>query len=497
MGFLWKRGPSPPKKIPTDTVLPMPAWDDQRRMRHCCLHVTSRFDDVLSPEVLRQSLERLLQIDGWRTLGARLRMRDDGKLEYHLPAQYDAERPGFGFAVIKHAMCIKEHPLAARLPQATTQPSLLSDTADVSSICLGPDCPRDIDDWLYSDRPQLAIDVVLFDDATLLTVTFLHTLTDAMGLSSFMKAWTSIINGREDQVPAFHSVGEDPMAQFTEKTPAKASVNFPFLLTGIRLFSFILSYVFELLWYRGHNERVICIPGQYIDGLRNQALHDLSRDSQHPAPFLSESDILLAWWTKTLIKSLNPSPGRLISLLNVFDIRSTALPQSSSPNTALITNAALVSITFLRVRQILNKPVSFIASAIRTSLTQQRTLPQIEASFALQKSLSAKNAHPPMFGEANSLLVCCTNWNRGRFFEVDFSAAVTKSGIPPTDRPNALGRPSFVVPTQHSRGPGLRNIGPIIGKDAAGNWWLSSTVRTSAWAGIERELDILGGKKNR
>jgi hypothetical protein len=75
MVFFRRKAPLPPLRDPTDTVLPIPAWDDQHRMRACCLHVTYRFDDVLDPEVLRQSLERLLELDGWRTLGARLRKK--------------------------------------------------------------------------------------------------------------------------------------------------------------------------------------------------------------------------------------------------------------------------------------------------------------------------------------------------------------------------------------------------------------------------------------
>jgi hypothetical protein len=63
-----------PEKIPTDTVLPLQFWDDQRYTRAVCLDFTYRFDDVLDTEALRRSLERLLELDGWRTLGARLRM---------------------------------------------------------------------------------------------------------------------------------------------------------------------------------------------------------------------------------------------------------------------------------------------------------------------------------------------------------------------------------------------------------------------------------------
>lgn len=228
-------------------------------------------------------------------------------------------------------MGINKHPLAASFPQATGQPSLLGDPADLASVCLSADCPTRIEDWLYSDRPQLVIDVVLFGDATLLTVTFMHTLMDAMGLSSFLKAWTAVMNGREDQVPTFQQIGEDPAARFTDRTPAGTYVNSSFLLTGVRLLGFIASYLFELVWHRGQNERVICIPGRCVDEMREQALHELAQQNKEgPAPFLSESDVLLAWWLKALIKALNSSPNRLVSLLNVFDIRSTALQESSS-----------------------------------------------------------------------------------------------------------------------------------------------------------------------
>ncbi|KAH1550971.1 hypothetical protein KXX57_009062 [Aspergillus fumigatus] len=494
MGFFWKKAALPPPRNPSDTIVPLPAWDDQHRMRACCLHVTYRFDDVLDPEVLRQSLERLLELDGWRSLGGRLRRKDNGKLEYHIPAQYDTDRPGFNYTVVKHSMGINKHPLAASFPQATGQPSLLGDPADLASVCLSADCPTRIEDWLYSDRPQLVIDVVLFGDATLLTVTFMHTLMDAMGLSSFLKAWTAVMNGREDQVPTFQQIGEDPAARFTDRTPAGTYVNSSFLLTGVRLLGFIASYLFELVWHRGQNERVICIPGRCLDEMREQAMHELAQQNKEgPAPFLSESDVLLAWWLKALIKALNPSPNRLVSLLNVFDIRSTALQESSSTNTAFITNAALPAITFLRTKEILREPVSFIAFHIRQSLVQQRTLSQIEAFFAFDKSASEK--HPPVFGEPTSVLVCCSNWHRGRFFEVDFSSAVLAPGIPLHDRVHPLGRPSCVIPTHHSGGLSLRNVGPIIGKDASGNWWLSCTVRTSAWVGIEQELNALGAKK--
>jgi len=65
------KGPSPP--VYTDTVIPMFDFDDNSIYRNVLLYITLRFDDVLDPEKLRHSLERLMEIGDWRKLGARVR----------------------------------------------------------------------------------------------------------------------------------------------------------------------------------------------------------------------------------------------------------------------------------------------------------------------------------------------------------------------------------------------------------------------------------------
>jgi hypothetical protein len=54
--------------------------------------------------------------------------------------------------------------------------------------------PSRFEGWLQSDRPQLSIHIILFKDAILLTITFLHTLMDAMGLADLLQAWTAVLS---------------------------------------------------------------------------------------------------------------------------------------------------------------------------------------------------------------------------------------------------------------------------------------------------------------
>jgi hypothetical protein len=63
-----------PPAVPTDTVIPLNAGDDTEVLRSVCVVLSYRFDDVLDPEKLRSSFERLLERPGWRKIGARLRL---------------------------------------------------------------------------------------------------------------------------------------------------------------------------------------------------------------------------------------------------------------------------------------------------------------------------------------------------------------------------------------------------------------------------------------
>jgi len=63
-----------PPRIDTDQVIAINSFDDNSVNSSIVLYFTLRFDDVLDPEKLRAAFEKLLNRDGWRKLGARLRL---------------------------------------------------------------------------------------------------------------------------------------------------------------------------------------------------------------------------------------------------------------------------------------------------------------------------------------------------------------------------------------------------------------------------------------
>jgi hypothetical protein len=386
-------------------------------------------------------------------------------------------------------MNINEHPLVSRLPKMTDRPSVLNEPLGFLPVISSADAPTKLDDWLYSDCPQLIIHVATFNDVTLVTVTFSHTLTDMMGMGSILNAWTAILHGQEDQVPPFIGFDDDLLVSVTEATPPDKHVLWEKQLRGLSATCFRLRFTFEAYWYP-KEEHVVCVPGKYIKQMRQGALEQLAAESKSEGkePFLSEADVHYSWWSRVMLSALNPAADRTVALCSVFNIRGL-LGDLLPANGAYVGNAAKATCAILSVHQVLEKPLGFVASQLRAALLEQRTREQVEAIAAMQKAATEKTGSSVLyFGDQGMLALVCSDWSKAKLFEVDFSPAVVKVGLPLAQRANRLGRPSYILPAIHKGFYAARNSGVVVGQDPAGNWWSQWTMRADAWPKVEEVL---------
>jgi len=499
--------------VPTDHIIALHYFDDVEIFQAVVVDFALRFDDVLDHEKLRLALERLMQIGNWRKLGARLRRnvrlflqicgtclfvdadnsrQGQGKLEYHIPTSYDEKRPGFIYEQVEYAAKIGEHPIGCKIPRATSRPLVAGNVAELKPLTRSPDTPTTINDFLYSDRPQLSIKITSFEDATLVSLSWPHTFLDAMGRVALFKNWIAVLEGREQDVQPLHGYDSDPLITLGTK-PTEPSALAGRQIQGFSFFIFILRYLHELLWYPREESRVVCLPGHFIQGLKQEALEDLSKEEQKGdnKPFLSDGDIICAWWSRRVMEVLRPASYRTVAIMNSFGLRAALSRDLLPADRAYLSNASLGIYAFTSVRDILTKRLGVIASKVRESIAQQGTREQIEAFTALARDSIAIKGRGAIFGDSSSIYVVMTNWSAAKFFEVDLSAAVIKEGLPREVRANALGKPSYVHGDSIFTGYSARCAFPIMGKDAAGNYWLSGTLRKGLWSEIERTLEVL------
>ncbi|KAL4800583.1 squalene cyclase [Aspergillus venezuelensis] len=498
---LWRKQP---ETVPTDRIIPLRFWDDMRHLRCFVLDLILRFDHVLDESKLEASLSRLMEINNWGQLGARLRRNSSGRLEYHIPAEYSADRTAFCFASIRYDMNTRDHALASRIPQSGTlngRCGLFPSPSEFAPLLRHPQAPGSIEGWIHSDIPQLFINVVHFEDATFVTITHLHTLFDAFSVAAFLKAWTSVLAGREAEVPTFVPFEEDPLSMLGyDEALAQNYALYQSVLSGLGLMIFGLRLVYELFWFRTLKEHIIRIPGNYVRRMQKTAMLELESisDPADRPDFLSEGNIILAWWVRTMVKAFNPSPNRIIMVMNLMGILSilpdTILPQSTA--TSYVSNAILSVYSLLCAdRTLAAHNLTYIASNLRRDLKAHRTSDQVQAMAAIQRKSPLYT--PFLVGPSNLFFLSSTNLHAVRLFELDFSAAVSSaySSLPSQRLPRKLvtppGRPSLANYAMYCEGYPTRNLLRIMGRDAAGDWWLVCKARAGVWPAILRELRAL------
>lgn len=106
--------------------------------------------------------------------------QDNNKLEFHIPAQFDDERPAIAYHHERFDTSVKEHPLASKLPPvaASDVPQTTGKVEDFFSLMRQDGDPKTLEDYLYSDLPLLGLRIISFNDATLVTLSWSHVVLD-------------------------------------------------------------------------------------------------------------------------------------------------------------------------------------------------------------------------------------------------------------------------------------------------------------------------------
>lgn len=233
---------------------------------------------------------------------------------------------------------------------------------------------------------------------------------------------------------------------------------------------------------------MVGFPKAWVEKLQQQAIDERRANGslEHDA-FLSHEDVILAFWAKTTLSAQHLQPSQPVYIGNTMNLRASKevpVPEKA----AYIGNAATASVTLLTAAGIESLSVSELASRIREDLNRQRTPEQVKALVAWHLQCYSKGARFPVAGHWNQLLFSWSNWSRAKFFDLDFSSAVVKTGLPDSERRTEVGKPSLILPGGHTDRISLRSSGPLIGQDANGDWWANWIMRAEAWPAVEEAL---------
>ncbi|TID13819.1 hypothetical protein E6O75_ATG01797 [Venturia nashicola] len=472
--------------VETDDVYPVHSTDECTQHRGTILVWTLAFNDILDPGLLQKSLTELLNIGDWRKFGGRFRVKNDGCLEIHVPRPFTEDRPAIAFHHSSFQCNIEEHPSGKTYPRATKNPATLA-PPDYHGLAFPTGSPRTLADLLNTDRPLLTLHVSSFENATLVTLTYSHIIMDAMAMGVLLHAWSLVLSGKSSQVPTLLGTREDSLDAVASNLEAPAASEQDYImgqkpLKGWRMGIFILHYVWNLLWNSIHNaETKVCfLPKKALENLRERAQNDLASLSGHQKPpFVSDGDIISAWYSTIVARSLSrSSPVTLMQTLNLR-FRFAALKNKG----VYMGNMLLPGYTLLpqHAEQL---SLGQIAFQHRKDLLEQTTEPNMLTH--LRETLARKGRFL-LFGPSHAVFAPVSNWTKGDFFAARFEDAVTGVGDTSPDRKNPPGTITFHWATIK----GSVHIAPILivlGRDLEGNYWFQSCLRRSAWLILEQAL---------
>lgn len=367
--------------------------------------------------------------------------------------------------------------------------------------------PTKLDDYLYSDEPLLALHIVSFSDATLVTISWSHAVSDGMGLRTLVGSWCQVLAGNEHKVPEFAGTREDPLDRAMAAPETLGRQRWLLqdaILTGFTFVLFAIRFLWEIFLGPKTEIKTLFLPRETVTRLRENAMADLDREETGSMnkednlnhgfitkPFISEGDVLTAWMTRCIAATKSSKSNRGVTVINMFELRGR-LPSYLNPAKAFVANLMAPTWTLLSVRTIAETSVGRLAARMRETIVEQTTEAQALAQLRVQKEELSSSGRLPIPGEAGCWLITFSNWTKMDFFNaVDFSPAVVGTGDSSVTRANRLGTPDYFHCIPFIQTIPARDTLSIMGKDARGNYWAVGMLNSATWRKVEEELETL------
>lgn len=406
--------------------------------------------------------------------------QDEGQLELHIPESFDPKRPAVQFTHEVQAKSVHEHVLDGTLPYSWDRPCVQDTPEELDALLAGPEAPKCLDDWLYSDKPALAVHVITFIDATFITLNYSHSLVDGVGKREIMTNWCKVLAGRMADVTPLADWDEDPMSVICCSPTAHEEryIHAEDRLAGWSKWYWVFRFIADRFKNRNnYRQRNIFIPASTMARLRQEA-------DEHAADktYLSDNQLLTAWLLRLACSPLKGS-RRPIGITSAVDLRGFQL-HGLRPGTVYLQNLLAYTWINTTATSLLCSPLGTAAALLRTSLKPQLTLPQVQAAAHLTHDAIGRTGTPYFFTGKDSFLVSVSSLAKAKYWEaVDFSPAILKAE-PGNEH---AGKPSWQSSTPRS-GMKPSCLVVIQGSDLKGNWFAQMVLSQRTWDIVEHQL---------
>ncbi|KAL9094001.1 MAG: hypothetical protein Q9165_003671 [Trypethelium subeluteriae] len=388
-----------------------------------------------------------------------------------------------------------EHPLAAKLPRPKGKIATYPGPKEFCSLGLGPETPRNIDDFVFSSKPQFCLHVQTFTDGTLVSVTFSHISTDLMGWASILEAWSLILAGKPEAVVPMVGYREDAFNDLWKPSPKQRHVLADKVLDGWRLKYWGLRSLYDSWCSSDVHSRTLCLPRHTMENMMQEARSHIvgavdATASASTRPFISEGDVLTAVACRVLAQHHGPGSGRQLATIMAVDPRSR-VKSVFRQDAAYVQNSPTNIYFFCRANHVLELSLGKMSLLVREAIATQGTEEQLKAAASLSVESMRATKMPVIFGDKDMATQFMSNWVKGDLAEkMDFGPAVVRDAAPRPGK-SKRGHPVYYQASDpsHNAVSVISSVFVVVNKDYDGNTWLSISLPSNSWSDLMDYLE--------
>ncbi|KAF7369771.1 hypothetical protein MVEN_00309200 [Mycena venus] len=444
----------------------------------------------LDPERLEETLSKLIQ-SKFPCAGGRVAFRN-GVYEFQIPETFDAGTPPARFTVEDYPEAYNcagrpEIPIALRGPEPSVMPA-----PDLKAFLRSNTCPKSLEDFLQPNVPLLHIHVAVFNDLTFLGVTAPHIAFDALGTGTLLDAWTRALSG--DDIDTIQGMERDvePFESFTP-APNVGSIK-PQVKRGwfdfgpLSQLNFIVRFLLRIIADPKEVRCFVRVPKAFLHDVKQTIMDELK--AQGSSEYVGSSDVLMAWWLKTVYSHRAPTDHTPIHLHIVTDVRGKPIfADDALLAHPYIHNAVMtIAVPPLPVSAFRTESIGALALRMRRAIVAYNADPagvRADLSWLCSESNALKTVFPGPPGAEFSVQ---SSWRAAKFGELDFSGAEAGPGDR-TEKGKA--RVVFVNPVISSSKPlPMRGSGGVLMEDEE-VIWMDQHRGEKDWERIRRRGEIL------
>ncbi|KAL7808678.1 hypothetical protein V8C26DRAFT_412848 [Trichoderma gracile] len=403
-----------PKTI-NETIIPLSAKDQWRPINNIRSLLFIVVRDILDESLMKSSLDKLIR-EHIPLLGARIKTRPDGWLEYHLTTPFPPKHKLFGWSTSTFSYTLER---AHLVPEPDPQ----------RGITILPDVTTLEPRWIPShwpvlrcqdtpDTPLLLVHLTYYKNATVVATNLPHCVSDQMGYGSVLNAWIDIMKGREP-LP-FIDIPPDGLDGDKDISTKDLFRKYEYRLRTKRERAEVLMGIVPELVVRSKETRcILFLPVGLVTGLRDRWRRELKGKYGAEASDITNGDVIVGIIAKFANMHRKRTKKQVITGPANLRGHHPLLPQT----VRYLHNALIFAVTHTSISRS-HPPTSDLAYAFRLAVNDALTPEKMERGLAVSREL-CKRGISMHICEPWEFSYGTTNWCNA-WHGVDFSVASVK-----------------------------------------------------------------------